>query len=756
MTARTHVQHETSEQETADAVFPQLLPLPFMMPASGLYTYSSASLVPHIPISLPQNIPVPSRPTPPGPVELAEPEIDARAFDSSVAAVGPLTGVRITREELRLDVDGRYPQMTASGAILVGLTTRLHWIARVKLTSPNHYSGVIWYKTGNTQLLPQTNVTIVVVRSIFNNQRTATVTFSGGGATRTITFRYSSAYFRPCELEYDCAQGTAGVTTFDTSTHSNRPLALANETLSIATVYQRAGIEAAVSSSPSAVPINGAGIGSAWSDAEMHDAMITYWSRFANAPQWAAWVFFASISEMGQSLGGIMFDSIGPNHRQGTAIFEDSFIAQPPAGDPQANAAVQRLMFWTAVHEIGHTFNLAHSWQKSLGTPWIPLATEPEARSFMNYPYNVSGGAHAFFSNFEYRFSDSELLFMRHAPAGLVEQGFADWFDDHGFEQAAQLSEPGLRLQVRANRENGEFQFLEPVVLELKLTNVSSEPRIIDANVLKKTDDMTIVVKRQGSRARTFRPFARYCYRADRRVLMPGESIYESLFVSVGSNGWLVAEPGRLVVQVALHDDSSDVLSNPMALRIAPSRGYDEEYLAQDVFTEDVGRVLTFDGSEALGDAVDTLRLAAERLSDRRIATHARIALGAPAMRQFKRLRFEGETGKIIDARSPDPESAIENFDAALIADPELAAETLGHVDTKFYAEMYANWLAETGRPSDGAKVLATVANEFDRRGVLPSVVTALRTRQMELEGESGVKLPEGAAKEAAPRMHKR
>ena len=84
MTARTHVQHETSEQETADAVFPQLLPLPFMMPASGLYTYSSASLVPHIPISLPQNIPVPSRPTPPGPVELAEPEIDARVKEIGV------------------------------------------------------------------------------------------------------------------------------------------------------------------------------------------------------------------------------------------------------------------------------------------------------------------------------------------------------------------------------------------------------------------------------------------------------------------------------------------------------------------------------------------------------------------------------------------------------------------------------------------------------------------------------------------------
>ncbi len=132
-----------------------------------------------------------------------------------------------------------------------------------------------------------------------------------------------------------------------------------------------------------------------WSDAEMHDAMQTYWSRFANVPQWSVWTFFASLSDQGTGLGGIMFDDIGPNHRQGTAIFHDSFISEPPPGDPDAAAAVARIRFWTAVHELGHAFNLAHAWQKSLGIggggPWVPLVDHPEARSFMNYPYRVAG-----------------------------------------------------------------------------------------------------------------------------------------------------------------------------------------------------------------------------------------------------------------------------------------------------------------------------------------------------------------------------
>ena len=79
----------------------------------------------------------------------------------------------------------------------------------------------------------------------------------------------------------------------------------------------------------------------------MHDAMQVFWSHFSATAQWAMWVFFASLHEQGTSLGGIMFDDVGPNHRQGTAIFNDAFISVPPAGDPNPVAWVQRMIFWT-------------------------------------------------------------------------------------------------------------------------------------------------------------------------------------------------------------------------------------------------------------------------------------------------------------------------------------------------------------------------------------------------------------------------
>ena len=74
-----------------------------------------------------------------------------------------------------------------------------------------------------------------------------------------------------------------------------------------------------------------------------------------------------------------------------------------------------------------------------------------------------------------------------------------------------------------------------------------------------------------------------------------------------------MAEPGHYTVQVALHYDGEDIVSNPLRLKITPPRGYEDERIAQDLFTDDVGRVLTFDGSRVLAAANNVLRDAAER-----------------------------------------------------------------------------------------------------------------------------------------------
>jgi hypothetical protein len=262
----------------------------------------------------------------------------------------------------------------------------------------------------------------------------------------------------------------------------------------------------------------------------------------------------------------------------------------------------------------------------------------------MNYPFRVSGGQTAFFSDFEYAFSDQELLFLRHAPARFVQQGNAAWFDHHGFQGADTLAEQPLKLELRVNRKTPVYEFMELVIPELKLTNTSSQPQLVDKNLLSRTDSMAVILKKAGRPARRFVPYAQYCWLSETEALMPGESLYAPLFVSAGENGWDVAEPGRYTVQVALHtEDQGDLVSNPLRLLVEPPRDerrYDAERLAEDFFSEEVGRTLYFGGTRFPEKANDTLREVTERLSDRRVALHANAALGNAVAREYRQLNL--------------------------------------------------------------------------------------------------------------------
>ena len=693
--------------------------LPWVRPASGTYAWSY--WIRH-----------------PFPISSAEEEA------SGPSVPGPSYPYWLQREELRLDVDGRHPQMQASGTMKLGTTTRAHWIAALTPTGNNKWSGSIWYKDGNLSLLPYTNVEISATTSWFYTQRSATVTFSGGGvANRTRTFRFTSPYYHDVEFEFDTVQGTSAVTAIGTCDHPNRPAGMPCETLTIENVFRRAGFRVTKSGGDSPIPLSAAGSNSSWSDMEMHDAMQVYWSRFANKAQWSMWVLFAALHDQGSSLGGVMFDDIGPNHRQGTAIFNDSFISVAPSGDSAPTAWVERMKFWTACHEMGHGFNLAHSWQKShppsWGTPWIPLANENEARSFMNYPYNVSGGQTAFFSDFEYRFSDSELLFMRHAPARFVQMGNADWFDDHGFEQAQVSPEPAFQLELRVNRPKAIFEFMEPVVLEMKLKNVSGQPQVIEKDVLGETDHMTVIIKKQGKEARQWAPYARYCMSPDKTVIADGDALYESLFLAVGRNGWDLSEPGVYEVQMALHIDDEDVVSNTIRLRIAPPRDFDEEFIAQDFFSDEVGRILTFDGSQVLDAGNDTLHEVMERFEKRRVALHVGIALGNPLTRDYRKLDLgsgkrevtaahkDSGVFKLVDRKAREARSYLT---AALTKDPQTAAESLGHIDYKYYVDRFSAWLSEEeGDARAAAKCQDELHETLSKRNVLGSVLDEIKAR---------------------------
>lgn len=687
---------------------------PLLVHASGLYSFSRSMRAPMRPI--------------PQPLSRPWAEADQRwplddIFDDDINAL-----TLYTREELRLDVDGRYPQMAVSGARAGAFGPVANWVATLTKTGPDSYAGPIWFKAGNSNAIPHTHVTIKVTKSLLSVQRKVEAIFSGGGAASFMRhYDFASSYFHPGEFEYDTVAGATRVTEIDTHGHPNRPATLEQETLSLETVYRRAGFNISASPQGGTIPLGAGGADQRWTDQELHDAMQIYWSRFADKPQWSLWVLFASLHVQGDSLGGIMFDDIGADHRRGTAIFTDAFIANPPAGDPGAAAWIERMRFWTAAHEVGHAFSLAHGWQAALGTPWIPLPNDPEARSFMNYPYAVAGGQAAFFADFAFRFSDPELLFMRHAPDRFVQMGNADWFDGHGFERIEMDRNEEFALTLSTNFRDNRLPFLLPPVVEMALVNRAGRPRLASAARLSERDGLTLIIKKDGRPARQWSPYSRHCGESLEIILGPGEALYDSLLIGAGRNGWDMAEPGRYLVQAMLVIDGRSVLSNALEIKVEPPLHRDEEKLAQDMFTAQVGQVLAVSGTRGVGAVVDVLQAAA-RMRHHPAARQAAMALAGPLADEYKLLQVDdaakpGQTpaagARRVDVYQADLKEARHLLAIATEGGADALVNAVGH--TRFLREAPKLARATDGGPvpavQDGALALDTSRSTEALRG---------------------------------------
>jgi hypothetical protein len=162
--------------------------------------------------------------------------------------------------------------------------------------------------------------------------------------------------------------------------------------------------------------------------------------------------------------------------------------------------------------------------------------------------------------------------------------------------------------------------------------------------------------------------------------------------------------------------------------------------LAQEFFSDDVGRILTFGGSMVLAQGNAVLREVTERLPNSRAAVHARIALGNAVAFPRKRLELGGEAGgpmlpahmaggRIVIMR-PDTGEARRQLSTALAGEHNIAAETLGHIAYNKRASAFADWLAQNGDVEDATKLLSDVYETLSQREVPQWVLGALKRRR--------------------------
>lgn len=454
--------------------------------------------------------------------------------------------------------------------------------------------------------------------------------------------------FRSVSLEQDY---TLGVTPFTSYNTGSLPSGGPARTLSINTAYQEAGVEIINVGITDVVPIVDIPPSPAdfkWSNAELHQAMVTDFSLYQASPQWAAWLLHAYEHEFGAGLYGIMFDTQTASQRHGCAIFYK--------GTGGTTADQQRLQLYTCVHELGHCFNLLHAWQKSLASP--PKPNIPDSLSWMNYPWNYpSGGAPAFWNAFPFQFDPVEIAHIRHGFRNNVVMGGNPFITGSSLENIVRLFEEpienhsSLFLELEAKKS---YMYGEPVCLETKLKTNSMLNTQVVSNLHADYGFVTIGIKKPGGEITVYEPLAQRCTIPTTTVLnSKNPSIYESSYIGFDKNGFIFDQPGYYQIKAVYHhEDGSRIVSNTISVRVKnPVTAKDDE-AAELMLQNETGYLMSFMGSDApyLQAGNDALQLLSEKHKDHPLAVYAKFARGVNAQRTFKSITQE----KKITARDPD------------------------------------------------------------------------------------------------------
>lgn len=615
-----------------------------------------APAIPHAPPA-----PIPKFPIPPIPLPIK------KAVSGCYA--GALGAFQV---ELRVDVDRSRPMKRVSGDFYhtVGKTTS--YFGSFVVDSPVvtvSSTKVVVKGMGRYTFAagaPVVQVTIPRV-NILQPQAAATLQFftvtNSPGASYHCPF--SSLHFRTVRIETDSVSDLT-TTPFASYNTGSLPSGGSARNLSVVSAFGEAGIGMVPTAGNNVINIGDAGANATWSNAELHASMQSHFTLWSDVQQWCVWQLVAQQHDYGTGLYGIMFDQQG-KQRQGCAVFH--------AGIGGATAEQQRLQLYTYVHELGHCFNLLHSWQKSLASP--PKPDRPDSLSWMNYPwYYPKGGPAGFWSSFDFRFDDEELIHLRHGFRNDVIMGGNNFIvgSSLGREVLADpiADESGLVLGISTHQRS--FALGEPVVLELKLKATTTRGRRAHTWLHPDFGMVRVVISKPSGQVVAYEPMIDHLVGERQKMLGVDDEVRDSAYIGYGKGGFYFDQPGQYRVRAAYAAlDGSQVLSDILTIRVRYPVTRDEDTLADLFMGEDQGVLLYLQGSDnvSLRSGNDAFDEVIDRFGAHPMATYARMVKGINAARVFKTVNAEeGRPVTVRPARTEESIALLSSVTGSHVLDP--------------------------------------------------------------------------------------
>jgi hypothetical protein len=642
------------------------------------------------------------------------------------------SGGAVWQLELRVDVGGTRPMRRVSGDFFSTSGATTSYFGSFAVHNPTITTTAAQVRIEGeatfTWAARARRVRVTIPRVIPPQaQGAATVQFITPPSTISSTYRcdFASRFFRTVQWEQDSVAGTVPFVSYDTGLLPQPPDSPAR-VLSVPAAYAEAGIELQTAGTPNVVPVTLSGSDRKWNDSELHNAMVNHFSLFADRPQWRVWLLVATRHE--GPFRGIMFDSTGPFQRQGAAVFFDEIQGTDPAS--------QRAQLRTYVHELGHAFNLLHSWQKNLADPPAPLGPNQGLGdlSWMNYVQNFQppppapGGEAAYWAAFPFQFTDNEVVHLRHGfykdvimGANAFGTGAAE-VDPDIFDEPV-VDNSGLALELRGR---DTFAYGEPVVVELKLSTTDLRGRETNGYLHPRDDVTTIAIRQPSGRTIVYRPILRHCIDEERSVRLDQArpAIYESAYIGYGQDGFCFEQPGTYSLRAQyLASDGSRVISQVMKLRVRAPASKDDERAGELLLGDEQGQLLALLGSrsESLRGGNEALETLLIEYGEHPFSVYARLAKGVNAQRDFKDLTPDKE----LTIHPAEPKDSIHLLSA--VEKASKGDDGVDNITLNMAMRTQARAEAKAGNLQKADAVLDRMVGIFEKKELNPRVIQHVR-----------------------------